>query len=54
MRMSRFSLPPGFRHYLRDAWKISLVLFAVFLLLLGAVIVLTERAAVRPFIYTLF
>lgn len=40
--------------YVRDTGKISVFLFMVFLVFLGAVIVLTESSAVMPFIYTLF
>lgn len=51
----------SFFELLRDLWcyaratrKIAIALLILFLLCLGAVIVLTESSAVMPFIYTIF
>lgn len=40
--------------YVKETRKIYLSLLVALLLLLGAVVVLTEGSAVMPFIYTLF
>ena len=40
--------------YVKETRKIYLSLLVAMLLLMGAVIVLTEGSAVMPFIYTLF
>ncbi len=40
--------------YVKETRKIYLSLLVALMLLMGAVIVLTEGSAVMPFIYTLF
>jgi len=40
--------------YLKETKKIYLSILMAFLLILGALIILTEGSAIMPFIYTLF
>ena len=52
--MSKLSIVSEFWNFLKVRKKWWLVPIIVFLLLLGALIVLTEGSAIAPFIYTLF
>lgn len=54
MRFPRLELVRELWRYAAETRKAALVLFMLFLVLLGLVIVLTESSAVMPFIYTLF
>ena len=40
--------------YIKATKNIYIALFIAFLLLIGAVVILTEGTAVMPFIYTIF
>ncbi len=52
--MGKIGILREFWHFLkvRKKWWLSPII--IFLLLLGALIVLTEGSAIAPFIYTLF
>lgn len=52
--MSKLLIIKEFWQFLRVRKKWWLVPIVIFLLLLGALIILTESSAVAPFIYTLF
>jgi len=52
--MSKFSIIKEFWDYLKIRKKWWLVPIIIFLVLFGALIVLTEGSAIAPFIYTLF
>ena len=52
--MSRLSIILEFWEFLKTHKKWWLVPIVVFLILLGALIVLTEGSALAPFIYALF
>jgi len=52
--MSKLSIVGEFWGYLKVRKKWWLVPIIIFLILLGALIVLTEGSALAPFIYTLF
>jgi len=52
--MSRLSVLSEFWLFLKENKKWWLLPIVAFLLLLGALLVLTEGSAVAPFIYTLF
>ena len=52
--MSKFSILKEFWQFLRVRKKWWLVPIVVSLLLLGALIVMTEGSALAPFIYALF
>ncbi|MBL4715818.1 MAG: hypothetical protein JKX95_04205 [Bacteroidia bacterium] len=52
--MSKLSILVEFWDFLRERKKWWLLPIVVFLVLLGALIVLTEGSAVAPFVYTLF
>lgn len=52
--MSKLSIISDFSTYLRANKKWWLFPVIIFLILLGALIVLAEGSAVAPFIYTLF
>ena len=52
--MSKISLLKEFWDFLRVRKKWWLAPIVIFLILLGALIVLTESSSVAPFIYTLF
>ena len=52
--MSKLSIVGEFWDYLKVRKKWWLVPIIIFLILLGALIVLTEGSALAPFIYTLF
>ena len=52
--MSKFSIILEFLEFLRVRKKWWLVPIIIFLMLLGALIILTEGSALAPFIYTLF
>lgn len=40
--------------YIKATKNIYIALFIAFLLLIGAVVILTEGSAIMPFIYTIF
>ena len=52
--MSKISILKEFWDFLKTRKKWWLTPIVLFLLLLGALIVLTEGSALAPFIYTLF
>lgn len=52
--MSKVSILKEFWEFLRVRKKWWLLPIIIFLLLLGALLVLTEGSAIAPFIYTLF
>ena len=52
--MSKLSIMAEFWEFLRVRKKYWLIPIVAVLVLLGAVIVLTEGSAIAPFIYTLF
>lgn len=52
--MGKFSLLGEFWDFLKTRKRFWLLPLVVILMLLGALIVLTESSAVAPFIYTLF
>ncbi len=52
--MSKISIMKEFMQFLISHKKWWLIPIAVFLVLLGALIVLAEGSALAPFIYTLF
>ena len=52
--MSKVSIIVEFLEFVRTKKKWWLTPIIIFLLLLGALIVLTEGSAISPFIYTLF
>ena len=52
--MGKFSIMYEFWQFLRVRKKYWLLPIMIILLLLGALIVLTEGSALAPFIYTLF
>jgi hypothetical protein len=52
--MSKMSILAEFWEFIRARKKWILAVIAFFLLLLGALIVLTEGSALAPFIYTIF
>jgi hypothetical protein len=52
--MSKLSILGEFWEFLKSRKKWWLAPIAIFLLLLGALIVFTQGSAVAPFIYTLF
>ncbi len=52
--MSKMSILAEFWEFLRARKKWILAVIVFFLLLLGALIVLTEGSALAPFIYTIF
>jgi len=52
--MSKFSILSEFWDFLKVRKKWWLAPIVIILLLLGALIVLTEGSAVAPFIYTIF
>jgi hypothetical protein len=52
--MSKLAIMAEFWQFLRVRKKYWLAPIVMFLLLLGALIVLTEGSALAPFIYTLF
>lgn len=52
--MSKVSIMREFWEFLRVRKKYWLAPIMIFLLLLGALIVLTQQSALAPFIYTLF
>jgi hypothetical protein len=52
--MSKLSIIKEFWVFLKVRKKWWLAPIAIFLLLLGALIIFTEGSAVAPFIYTLF
>ncbi|MCK5010787.1 MAG: hypothetical protein KAS98_09900 [Deltaproteobacteria bacterium] len=52
--MSKLSIIKEFWLFLKVRKKWWLAPIVIFLLLLGALIILTEGSAVAPFIYTLF
>jgi type II secretory pathway component PulM len=52
--MSKMSILAEFWEFIRARKKWILAVIALFLLLLGALIVLTEGSALAPFIYTIF
>ncbi len=52
--MGKLSIVAEFWQFLRVRKKYWLAPIMIFLLLLGALIVLTQQSALAPFIYTLF
>jgi hypothetical protein len=52
--MSKLSVAKEFWGFLRHRKKWWLVPIVIFLVLLGALIVLTEGSAIAPFIYAIF
>ncbi|MBW1854984.1 MAG: hypothetical protein JRJ00_09950 [Deltaproteobacteria bacterium] len=52
--MSKFSIIREFWLFLKVRKKWWLAPIVIFLLLMGALIILTEGSAVAPFIYTIF
>jgi hypothetical protein len=52
--MSKVSILKEFWEFLRVRKKWWLLPIVIFLILLGALLVLTEGSAIAPFIYTLF
>jgi hypothetical protein len=52
--MSKWSIISEFWNFLKVRKKWWLAPLVIFLLLLGALIVLTEGSAIAPFIYALF
>ncbi|MBN1871927.1 MAG: hypothetical protein JW800_05065 [Candidatus Omnitrophica bacterium] len=52
--MSKISLLKEFWDFLKVRKKWWLAPIVIFLILLGALIILTESSSVAPFIYTLF
>ena len=52
--MSKLSIVREFWGFLRHRKKWWLVPIVIFLVLLGALIVLTEGSAIAPFIYAIF
>lgn len=52
--MSKLSIVGEFWDYLKVRKKWWLAPIIIFLMLLGALIILTEGSALAPFIYTLF
>jgi len=52
--MSRLSIVKEFWQFLKVRKKWWLLPIVVFLVLLGALLVLSEGSAIAPFIYTLF
>lgn len=52
--MSKFSILREFWEFLRERKKWWLVPLAIFLVLLGAMVFLSQGSAVAPFIYTIF
>ncbi len=52
--MSRLSIISEFWEFLKTNKKWWLVPIVIFLILLGALIILTEGSALAPFIYALF
>jgi hypothetical protein len=52
--MSRLSIVKEFWQFLKVRKKWWLVPIVVFLVLLGALLILSEGSAIAPFIYTLF
>jgi hypothetical protein len=52
--MSKVSILKEFWEFLRVRKKWWLFPIVIFLILLGALLVLTEGSAIAPFIYTLF
>jgi len=52
--MSKLSILAEFWEFLKERKKWWLLPIFIFLVLLGALIVLTEGSAVAPFVYTLF
>jgi hypothetical protein len=52
--MSKFSIIGEFWLFLKVRKKWWLAPIVIFLLLMGALIILTEGSAVAPFIYTIF
>lgn len=52
--MSKLSIIREFWDFLRDRKKWWLAPIIIFLILLGALIILTEGSAIAPFIYALF
>ena len=54
MNMSKLSIVKEFWEFLKVRKKWWLAPIVIFLLLMGALIILTEGSAVAPFIYVLF
>ena len=52
--MSKLSILVEFWHFLKVRKKWWLAPIIIFLILLGALIILTEGSAIAPFIYALF
>jgi hypothetical protein len=52
--MSKLSIISEFWHFLKTRKKWWLAPIVIFLILLGALIILTEGSAIAPFIYALF
>lgn len=52
--MSKLSIIKEFWEFIKTGKKWWLAPIVIFLILLGALIVLTEGSALAPFIYTLF
>lgn len=52
--MGKFAIMKEFGHFLIERKKWWLTPIVLMLLLLGALIILTEGSALAPFIYTLF
>ena len=52
--MSKLSIIAEFWDFLKHRKKWYLMPIIVFLVLLGALVVLTEGSAIAPFVYTLF
>ncbi|MBU1186987.1 MAG: hypothetical protein KJ908_08865 [Acidobacteria bacterium] len=52
--MSNLSIMKEFWQFLRERKKWWLLPIVIFLVLLGALLILTEGSAIAPFIYTLF
>jgi hypothetical protein len=52
--MSNLSIMKEFWQFLKERKKWWLLPIVIFLVLLGALLILTEGSAIAPFIYTLF
>lgn len=52
--MSKASLVFEFWDFLKERRKFWLIPVVIFLVLLGAILVLSEGSALAPFVYTLF
>lgn len=52
--MGKFSILKEFFTFLKSRGKWWLIVVAVFLLLLGSLLVLSHSSALAPFIYTIF